>query len=99
MQRWLHPFHELYRPLRRLRDGVPGRSRHRLLQDARCSGGADLDCVPARTRPAAFRRRNEGPATAAVNTAPLLELVAATVEKDGRRVLDGVTLTIDAGEH
>jgi iron complex transport system ATP-binding protein len=34
-----------------------------------------------------------------VNSEPVLELVAATVEKDGRRVLDGVTLTIDAGEH
>jgi len=34
-----------------------------------------------------------------VNTEPVLELIAATVEKDGRRVLDGVTLTIDAGEH
>ena len=34
-----------------------------------------------------------------MNAEPVLELVAATVEKDGRRVLDGVTLTIHAGEH
>ena len=30
---------------------------------------------------------------------PVLELVDATVVKGGRRVLDGLTLTIDAGEH
>jgi iron complex transport system ATP-binding protein len=29
----------------------------------------------------------------------VLQLIDATVVKDGRRVLDGVTLTIDAGEH
>jgi iron complex transport system ATP-binding protein len=32
-------------------------------------------------------------------TTPVLELVDATVVKDGRRVLDGITLTIDAGQH
>jgi iron complex transport system ATP-binding protein len=34
-----------------------------------------------------------------VKADPLLELVNATVIKDGRPVLDGVTLTIQAGEH
>jgi len=34
-----------------------------------------------------------------LSTEPVLELVEATVEKDGRRVLDGITLTIHAGEH
>jgi len=34
-----------------------------------------------------------------LTTAPVLELVDATVIKDGRRVLDRVTLTIRAGEH
>jgi iron complex transport system ATP-binding protein len=34
-----------------------------------------------------------------LSTEPILELVEATVEKDGRRVLDRITLTIHAGEH
>jgi iron complex transport system ATP-binding protein len=34
-----------------------------------------------------------------VTREPILELVDATVVKDGRRVLDGLTLTIRAGEH
>ena len=34
-----------------------------------------------------------------MDTEPILELVDATVIKDGRRVLDGLTLTIRAGEH
>jgi len=33
-----------------------------------------------------------------LSTEPVLELVEATVEKDGRRVLDGITLTIHTGE-
>ena len=33
------------------------------------------------------------------STEPVLQLIDATVVKDDRRVLDGLTLTILAGEH
>src|SRR3989441_689021 len=49
--------------------------------------------------PNALRRGNEGQTAAGLSIEPVLELVDATVEKDGRRVLDGITLTIHAGEH
>src|SRR5207247_7129749 len=64
-------------------------------------GRNDRSCVCGRTVLSALRRGNAGEAAPDLtpSTEPVLELVDATVVKDDRRVLDGLTLTILAGEH
>jgi iron complex transport system ATP-binding protein len=59
----------------------------------------DFGCVRPRARPACARGGNARQAPSRLSTAHVLELVDASVEKDGRRVLNRVSLTIPAGEH